>query len=112
MRCHLPGVSRLRLLAAAAAWLALPVVARAQAAVPREFDDSVSLSPSYWPKFVLGGFSSILMHEAAHVLTSIAVGGSPHFGFDTGRPTIYSGIDSHIQPHKQFLFSASGLVMQ
>ncbi len=92
--------------------LVAPALAHAQASAPPEPDDSVALAPNYWPKFVLGGFSSILMHEAAHVLTSIAVGGSPHFGFDTGRPTIYSGIDSRIAPHKQFLFSAAGLVMQ
>lgn len=74
--------------------------------------DSVTLSSHYWPKFIAGGISSILAHEAGHVLTSLAVGGHPSFGFDTGRPTIYSGIDSHIDPHKQFLFSAAGLVTQ
>jgi hypothetical protein len=98
---------RIRVLSAAViAALVLPPAVRAQQS------DSVTLSSHYWPKFVAGGISSILAHEAAHVLTSMAVGGKPHFGFDTGRPTIYSGIDSHIQPHKQFLFSASGLITQ
>ena len=74
--------------------------------------DSVTLSSHYWPKFIAGGISSILAHEAGHVITAMAVGGKPHFGWDTGRPTIYSGIDSRIDPHKQFLFSAAGLVTQ
>ena len=86
--------------------LLAPYVMRAQQS------DSVTLSSHYWPKLIAGGISSILAHEAGHVITSIAVGGHPHFGFDTGRPTIYSGIDSRIEPHKQFLFSAAGLVTQ
>jgi len=48
----------------------------------------------------------------AHVVTAKAVGGRPWFGFDKLRPTIYSGINSQIEPHKQFLFSASGLAIQ
>jgi hypothetical protein len=56
--------------------------------------------------------TSILLHEAAHVATSIALGARPTFGFDELRPTIYSGIDAQIEPHKQFLFSASGLTVQ
>ena len=61
---------------------------------------------------MLGVSTSILLHEAGHLLTSVAVGGHPSFGFDTGRPTIYSGLNSHIEPHKQFLFSISGLAVQ
>src|SRR5215467_14581348 len=62
------------------------------------------LSTNYWQKFGLGVSTSILLHEAAHVVTSMAVGGHPSFGFDTYyRPTIYSGLDSHIEPHKQYL---------
>lgn len=45
-------------------------------------------------------------------MTSYAVGGRPHFGFDRFRPTVYSGINTRISPHKQFLFSVSGLTMQ
>jgi hypothetical protein len=43
---------------------------------------------------------------------SYAVGAHPYFGFDHGRPTVYSGIDSRIHPQKQFLFSAAGLTAQ
>jgi hypothetical protein len=43
---------------------------------------------------------------------SYAVGGHPHFGLDHGRPTVFSGIDSRLHPHKQFLFSAAGLTTQ
>jgi hypothetical protein len=67
---------------------------------------------AYWTRFTAGAVSSILLHEAAHVATSYAVGGHPSFGFDEHRPTIFSGIDSHIEPHKQFLFSAAGLTVQ
>ena len=56
--------------------------------------------------------ASILLHEGAHVVTALAVGGDPSFGFDKLRPTIYSGINSRIAPHKPFLFSASGLAVQ
>lgn len=87
--------------------LAGAVTARAQAA-----DSVPPLSTNYWRKFVLGVSTSLLLHEAGHVLTSVAVGGHPSFGFDTFRPTIYSGLNSHIEPHKQFLFSVSGLTVQ
>jgi hypothetical protein len=59
-----------------------------------------------------GFASSILMHEGAHVVTAIAVGGHPTLGFSKGRPTVYSGIDSRLEPHKQFLFSSMGLNVQ
>lgn len=85
--------------------VAIPT-ARAQSA------DSTSLAPDYWRRFGYGFAASILLHEAAHIGTAWAVGGHPHFGFDRLRPTVYSGIDSHIEPHKQFLFSAAGLTMQ
>jgi hypothetical protein len=55
---------------------------------------------------------SILAHETAHILTSFAVGAHPYIAFSKGRPTVYSGIDSDRHPHKQFLFSAAGLVTQ
>jgi hypothetical protein len=90
----------------------LLLVVLAPSVVRAQQSDSVTLSSHYWPKFIAGGISSILAHEAGHVVTAIAVGGKPHFGWDTGRPTIYSGIDSRIEPHKQFLFSAAGLVTQ
>ena len=69
-------------------------------------------SDAYWPHFVLGFATSILAHESAHVLTAYAVGAHPHVGLDRGRPTIFSGIDSRLYPHKQFLFSAAGLTTQ
>jgi hypothetical protein len=68
--------------------------------------------PAYWVQFSAGAISSLLFHEAAHIATSYAVGGHPTFGFDNLRPTIFSGINSHIEPHKQFLFSAAGLTAQ
>jgi hypothetical protein len=73
---------------------------------------SVRLSPNYWKKLGYGVTTSILAHEAAHVLVSLAAGHHPSFGFDEYRPTVYSGINSHTEPHLQFLFSAAGLTMQ
>jgi hypothetical protein len=83
-----------------------PAVLAAQAA------DSVRLAPNYWQHLTLGVTTSILLHEAGHIATSFAVGSHPSFGFDELRPTIYSGIDSHKEPRKQFYFSISGLVVQ
>ena len=70
------------------------------------------LAPNYWQRLTLGVTTSILLHETAHIATSFAVGGHPSFGFDELRPTIYSGIDSRLEPRKQFYFSISGLVVQ
>ena len=70
------------------------------------------LSPRYWQYFALGFATSLAMHEGAHVMTSVALGAKPSFGFNDGRPTIYSGIVGDVQHHKQFLFSAAGLVTQ
>jgi len=83
--------------------------ASAQSYSSREQADS---SDGYWKKFVLGAGVSLLAHESAHILTSIALGFHPYIGFDKGRPTVYSGIDSQRYPHKQFLFSAAGLTTQ
>jgi hypothetical protein len=69
-------------------------------------------SDNYWRLFALGFAGSILAHETAHVLTSYAVGAHPYLALDHGRPTIFSGIDSRLHPHKQFLFSAAGLTTQ
>jgi hypothetical protein len=66
----------------------------------------------YKLRFALGFVSSILAHESGHIIASYAVGGHPSFGFDRGRPTIYSGIDASIDPHKQFIFSSAGLTVQ
>jgi hypothetical protein len=67
---------------------------------------------SYWERFALGLATSLLAHETAHVLSARLMGFHPYFGFDHGRPTIFSGIDSQKYPHQQFIFSASGLTTQ
>src|SRR6478672_2320367 len=85
---------------------ARPAVVRAQAR------DSVVLSANYWQKLTLGAVTSILLHESAHIAVAFAIGPGPYFGFDKLRPTVYSGIDSHLEPHKQYLFSVAGLTMQ
>lgn len=69
-------------------------------------------SDGYWKRFAIGASVSLLAHESAHILTSLALGYHPHIAFDKGRPTVYSGIDSNKEPHKQFLFSAAGLTTQ
>ena len=75
--------------------------------------DSVSVRPSHYWRDVAAGFaSSLLAHEVAHVATALALGAHPTFGFDKGRPTVYSGIDAQRDPHKQFLFSSMGLNVQ
>lgn len=66
----------------------------------------------YWRNFALGAATSLLAHESAHLLTALALGFSPSVGFDRGRPTVFSGIDSQRYPHQQFLFSAAGLTTQ
>jgi hypothetical protein len=86
--------------------LLAPLTARAQTG------DSVAMSPGYWRELAYGATTSILLHETAHIVTSVAVGGHPTFGFDRLRPTVYSGIVLGAAPHKQFWFSASGLLMQ
>jgi hypothetical protein len=68
--------------------------------------------PHYKLRFALGFISSILAHESGHIVASYAVGGHPSFGFNHWRPTIYSGIDSRLDPHKQFIFSSAGLTVQ
>lgn len=68
--------------------------------------------PHYKLRFALGFVSSILAHESGHIIASYAVGGHPSFGFNRGRPTIYSGIDATLDPHKQFIFSSAGLTVQ
>jgi len=86
--------------------LVLASAARAQSA------DTISSPRYYWRHFSYGVAASILFHEAAHIVTAMAVGGHPTFGFDKLRPTVFSGIDSHVAPHKQVLFSAAGLTAQ
>jgi hypothetical protein len=59
-----------------------------------------------------GFATSIAAHEAGHVAAALAVGGKPSFGFDNGRPVVYSGIDPVKDPDKQLLFSGAGLAVQ
>ena len=67
---------------------------------------------TYWTRMALGFGLSLFAHESAHVLSSLAMGFHPYIGFDKGRPTIFSGIDSQKYPHEQFIFSAAGLTTQ
>jgi hypothetical protein len=84
------------------------------AALAQEYStsDTDKLADSYWKKFAIGAGVSLLAHESAHILTSLALGFHPYLGLDHGRPTVFSGIDSQKYPHKQFLFSAAGLTTQ
>jgi hypothetical protein len=91
----------------------------AQAPLPVR-GDSVAPSPAvgsprdrhYWRDFAAGAATSLLLHEAAHVGTSLALGARPSFAFDRGRPTVFSGINPLAEPRKQFLFSSMGLNVQ
>lgn len=74
--------------------------------------DSVRLAPNYWNRLAFGIATSILLHEAGHITTAYVLGARPSFGFDKLRPTVFSGINSHQDPHKQFYFSIAGLVVQ
>jgi hypothetical protein len=102
------GLSRALLLTLAPFAIVASTTTRlgAQESAPHRADDH------YWRLFVIGAAGSILAHETAHVLTSYAVGARPYIGLDHGRPTVFSGIDSKREPHKQFLFSAAGLTTQ
>jgi hypothetical protein len=93
----------------------VPVAAppRAPAIRPAPAGDSAAEPVTHFKtKLALGFITSILAHEAGHVIASYAVGGRPYFGFDKGRPTIYSGLDADLEPRKQFIFSSAGLTVQ
>jgi hypothetical protein len=98
--------------ALAAALLSHSVAAQAVSADSTPRPSAPVPQPHYKLRFALGFVSSILAHESGHIIASYAVGGHPSFGFDRGRPTIYSGIDATIDPHKQFIFSSAGLTVQ
>ena len=77
--------------------------------------DSASVTAAHhlnWLVFLAGGFTSLGLHESGHIVASYAVGAHPSFGFNKGRPTIYSGIDATTNPGKQFIFSSAGLTVQ
>jgi hypothetical protein len=112
-----PSLRRARLALALVA-VAAPLRAQSVAAAPRADSATADSLPRasrpahYWRHFAAGFAASLLAHETAHVVTALAVGGRPTFGFDKGRPTVYSGIDSHAHPRQQFLFSSMGLNVQ
>jgi hypothetical protein len=66
----------------------------------------------HWRSLIAGMVSSIALHEVGHIAASLSMGATPTFGFDAGRPTVYSGIDVKVDPHKQFIFSSAGLTVQ
>jgi len=86
--------------------MATSLVAQDEAPAPTGSDGH------FWRSFVAGFASSILAHEGAHVVAAYAVGGRPSFGFNEGRPTIYSGINARLEPRRQFVFSSAGLTVQ
>ena len=91
--------------------LAQPALAQADIQVTRA-DSTPRRERHYWRDFSAGFAASLLAHESAHVITTYAVGSHPSFGFDKGRPTVYSNIDVARDPEKQFLFSSMGLNVQ
>jgi hypothetical protein len=92
--------------------LAQPSWAQTDAQMTRSDSTSTRRERHYWRDFTAGFAASLLAHESAHVVTSYAVGSHPTFGFDKGRPTVYSNIDTARDPEKQFLFSSMGLNVQ
>lgn len=76
-------------------------------------EDSARVGRGRFYRRFAGGFAtSILLHETAHYASSYVMGFHPHFGFDKGRPTAFSGIDEVTNRREQFIFSAAGLVAQ
>ena len=105
---------RVPLIAMVIAAIALPARRLPAQAVARDSVAHPAPVPQkhYRLRFVLGFATSILAHEGGHVVAAYAVGGHPSFGFNKWRPTIYSGIDASLDPHKQFIFSSAGLTVQ
>jgi hypothetical protein len=91
--------------------LALPCGAQ-EAGVVTDSTTPRTHPPHYWRSVTAGFAASLLAHESAHALTSLALGGHPSVGFDKGRPTVYSGFDVTNQRTRQFLFSSMGLNVQ
>lgn len=101
-----------RLALAAVSAIAVGLPARIAAAQTAPAAPTAQADAPHWRKFAFGFVSSVLFHESAHLATSIALGARPTFGFDQGRPTVYSGFNLETSPHDQFLFSAAGLTAQ
>jgi hypothetical protein len=95
-----------------AAWSAPLAAQEVEAPAAHDTGTARPWPAHYWRNFAAGFASSLLAHEAAHVTTAIALGAHPTFGFDKGRPTVYSGISAETEPRKQFLFSSMGLNVQ
>lgn len=109
----IPALRRAIVLAAVLA----PRALTAQAPTAPSADSARHVTPSpgdrhYWRAFAAGAATSLLLHETGHAVTSLALGARPTFGFDRGRPTVFSGIDPFREPRKQFLFSSMGLDVQ
>jgi hypothetical protein len=102
---------RTRLSAAALALLAILLGAPA-AVTSAQGANGPLFARRSWPRVALGFAASVAAHEAAHILTSYAVGARPQFGVTKGRPTVYSGIDPALEPDKQAAFSSAGLIAQ
>jgi hypothetical protein len=100
----------LALLVAPVALIALPAFAQNNGA--RTDSAARPQSSHFWRDFAAGAVTSILVHEGGHIGTSLAYGKRITFGFDKGRPTVYSGIDATYFPHQQFVFSSMGLNAQ
>ena len=96
---------------AACVLLAAPCAGQ-DARIPADSADAQRHPPHYWRNVAAGFATSLLAHEGAHALTSLALGGHPSVGFSKGRPTVYSGFDVTNQRTRQFLFSSMGLNVQ
>jgi len=100
---------RRALRAAVALAMLLPAAAAAQALRPAP-------APAHprgsWKRFLAGFATSILSHEGGHITAALLQGARPTFALDHGRPTVFSGIDPDLHPHKQFMFSSAGLDVQ
>jgi hypothetical protein len=96
---------------AACGALAAPCVAQ-DITIPTDSATAPRDPPHYWRSVGAGFAASLLAHESAHVLTTLALGGQPSVGFNKGRPTVYSGFDVTNQRTRQFLFSSMGLNVQ
>lgn len=95
-----------------AAVFAATVAAAGAGTAGAQSADTVTSTAGYWARLGAGAATSILLHEAGHIGAAFAAGSHPTFGFDTGRPTVYSGIDSRRYPRRQFWFSSAGLTVQ
>ena len=91
--------------------VALFVLVSSPASAQNQTDSSGAAHFSI-PRFAAGFLTSLAAHESAHVLTSLAMGGRPSFGFNQFRPVIHSGIDTMLHADRQFAFSAAGMTMQ